>query len=142
LPLEFGKGGLKILGIGFLALFKSGADDVGESIFKYSVGHYKDLKVLGRGTGLDAHHVGQKAIMKKLVPDYSVSRGPSILVPRLGHTRGSGVVSRSMSSVSNARQLLARDILELRRVYPDIPNQALQTLIDMNRSMFPRSFSK
>lgn len=58
---------------------------------------------------------------------------PSILVPKLGHTQGTGVLSRSMSGFSNAREVFARDIFELRRVYPNIPNSSLQELIQMNK---------
>jgi len=67
---------------------------------------------------------------------------PSILVPKLGHTQGTGVLSRSMSGFSNAREVLARDIFELRRVYPNIPNSSLKELIQMNKTMYPRAFIK
>jgi len=36
-----------------------------------------------------------------------------------------------------ARSVLARDIKELRRVYPDIPNARLQELIQMNKQKYP-----
>ena len=36
---------------------------------------------------LDAHHVGQKALMKKLVADYDELTAPAINVPKLGHTK-------------------------------------------------------
>lgn len=39
--------------------------------------------------------------------------------------------------ISSARQLLARDIKELRRVYPDIPNKKLKELIDLNKLKYP-----
>lgn len=48
-----------------------------------------------------------------------------------------GIVSRSTKGITNARQLLARDLFELKRVYPDIPNSALKELIDMNKKMYP-----
>jgi hypothetical protein len=35
------------------------------------------------------------------------------------------------------RELLARDILELRRVYQDIANSVLQELIAKNKAMYP-----
>ena len=84
---------------------------------------------------MDAHHVGQKALMKKVVADYD-----AINVPKLGHTKRHperGIVSRSTKGITNARQLLARDLFELKRVYPDIPNSALKELIDMNKKMYP-----
>src|SRR5690606_37216351 len=83
----------------------------------WRVGSYSELK--GLEVGLDAHHVGQKILMKNFVPGYNLNTAPSILVPEVGHTiRGvNGIVSRSTIGITNARQLLARDIFELRRVY-------------------------
>lgn len=62
---------------------------------KFLVGPYNELK--GQVPGLDAHHVGQQAAMKRLVPGYDPATVPSILVPKVGHTiRGpNGIVSRS-----------------------------------------------
>jgi hypothetical protein len=46
-------------------------------------------------------------------------------------------------SIKNARQLLARDILELRRLYKGlVPNSALRELIDLNKKMYPQAFQK
>lgn len=62
--------------------------------------------------------------MKKFIPGYDELKAPAILVPRDGHTRkipGVGIVSRSMKGINNAR-----DIRELRRVYPDISNSKLR----------------
>ncbi|MDR2039446.1 MAG: hypothetical protein LBQ60_16105 [Bacteroidales bacterium] len=106
----------------------------------YEVGTYKSLR--GVEVGLDAHHVGQKALMSKFIPGYNPSTAPSILVPKLGHTQGIGVLSRETSGLSNARQILARDIFELRRVYPNVPNTSLQQLIQINKSMYPSAFVK
>ncbi|MGS2765242.1 hypothetical protein [Sinomicrobium sp. M5D2P9] len=96
----------------------------------------------GVEAGLEAHHVGQRALMKKFVPGYNANTAPSILVPKQGHTLGSGVLSRGTSGFSNARQVLARDIFELRRVYPNVPNSSLQQLIQMNKTMYPGAFIK
>lgn len=103
---------------------------------KYDVGLYKEIK---GAPGLDAHHVGQKAVMKKFVNNYDSDYAPAILVPKVGHTRRGprGIVSRSIKEIENSRQLLARDIWELRRVYPDIPNSQLLKLIDLNKKMYP-----
>jgi hypothetical protein len=46
-------------------------------------------------------------------------------------------VSRSSKEIKNTRQLLARDIMELRRVYPDIPNSQLRKLIELNKQLYP-----
>jgi hypothetical protein len=106
----------------------------------FEVGSYNTLK--GVEAGLEAHHVGQRALMKKFVPGYNANTAPSILVPKQGHMLGSGVLSRGTSGFSNARQVLARDIFELRRVYPNVPNSSLQQLIQMNKTMYPGAFIK
>jgi len=77
--------------------------------------------------------------MKKLVDNYDPNTAPAINVPNIGHTRAGlkGVVSRSTKGIENPRQLLARDIMELRRVYDDIPNSSLRELIELNKKMYP-----
>ncbi|WP_235989000.1 hypothetical protein [Aquibacillus kalidii] len=75
--------------------------------------------------------------MKKLVDNYDLNTAPAINVPKVGHTiKGpNGIVSRSTKGIDNPRQLLAREIRELRRVYNDIPNSALKELIELNKKM-------
>ncbi len=104
---------------------------------KFDVGPYNKMK--GLVPGLDAHHAGQAAVMKKLVAGYDYDTAPAILVPKVGHTiRGpNGIVSRSTNGLDAARDALARDINELRRVYPDVPNAGLKELVDMNKRMYP-----
>ncbi|EQB97777.1 hypothetical protein [Photorhabdus temperata] len=84
--------------------------------------------------------------MKDLVKNYDPKTGPSILVPKVGHTvskDGLGIVSRSRinpatgKEFTNARSVIARDIKELRRVYPEISNSKLKELINMNKNMYP-----
>ncbi|WP_206606756.1 RHS repeat domain-containing protein, partial [Chryseobacterium flavum] len=110
----------------------------------WKVGPYNELR--GVETGLDAHHVGQSAVMKKLVTDFEHNTGPSILVPAVGHRfKGpNGIVSRNTKGFENARQLLARDIFELRRVSGSqkLPNSALKELIEVNKNKFPEAFKK
>ncbi|MEM9681576.1 MAG: RHS repeat-associated core domain-containing protein, partial [Bacteroidota bacterium] len=144
---NLGSGGLKLAslipvgGVGGSYLVKVGD----KFVLKYSkhlwkVGKYN--KLLALKSGLQAHHVGQKALMKQFIPGYSWRRAPSILVPALGHTQGT-VVSRSTNQgIKNARQLLARDIFELRKIYPNIPNSQLQELIQLNKKMYPNAFIK
>ncbi|MDX1999364.1 MAG: RHS repeat-associated core domain-containing protein [Thermoanaerobaculia bacterium] len=105
---------------------------------KYDVGDYDRLRKIA-DTGLDAHHVGQKAILGRFIAGYDPKTAPSILVPKEGHTmRGPrGIVSRVTTGFSNPRQVIARDIRELRRVYPDIPNSQLFKLIELNRQKYP-----
>ncbi|WP_431045598.1 Ig-like domain-containing protein [Roseateles sp. L2-2] len=107
---------------------------------KYSVGQYNELA--GVVKGLDAHHVGQKALLGKLIPGYDPLTAPAILVPKIGHTlRGpNGILSRSVEGLTTPRDVLARDIRELRRVYQDVPNSSLQKLIKMNKEAYPGSF--
>ncbi|MBC8724626.1 hypothetical protein F6X37_24460 [Paraburkholderia sp. 31.1] len=109
---------------------------------KYAVGPYNEIR--GTVPGFDAHHVGQKALMQELIPGYDPLTAPAILVPKVGHTiRGpSGIVSRSVDGLSTARDVLARDVSELRRVYPDVPNQQLQQLIQMNKNYYRDAFAK
>ena len=104
---------------------------------KYTVGAYDDIR--GTVPGLDAHHVGQKAVMRDLVPGYDPATAPSILVPKAGHTRvgPTGRVSTSTDGFTSARDVVARDIRELRRVYPDVPNSQIQQLIQMNKDSYP-----
>ncbi|HDF2365897.1 TPA: RHS domain-containing protein, partial [Morganella morganii] len=115
---------------------------------EFDVDSYENLRaaVKGGNTGLDAHHAGQKAIMADLVAGYDPKTAPAILVSKSGHTvskEGVGIVSRSKINSStglpfkNARELLARDIRELRRVYSDVPNSALKELIAKNKEMYP-----
>jgi len=110
----------------------------------WKTGSYKELKGLEKG--LDAHHVGQKAVLKKFIPGYDLNKAPAILVPIKGHTtRGiNGIVSRNTQGFSNAREVLARDIFELRRVYGSqgIPNSSLENLIKLNKKMYPNAFIK
>lgn len=104
------------------------------------------IKING-GTGLDSHHAGKKAIMDKLVANYDKMKAPAILVPSVGHIRtNDGLAFFSRSHINpkkgkpfaSARELLARDIRELRRVYGDaISYKQLQELIDLNKSMYP-----
>jgi len=111
----------------------------------FTVGEYGSLRKIAVGTGLDAHHVGQQAVMKNLLGDfYNSQTAPAILVPKTGHTvsGAGGVVSRTTEGLNSARQVVARDIFELRRVYPDVPNSSLQQLIDMNKTKYPGAFNK
>lgn len=105
----------------------------------FEVGEYSDLRK-GAVADLDAHHVGQKAVMRDLVPGYDPDTAPAILVPKVGHTRsapnGAGVVSRSTKGFTTPRDVIARDVKELRRMYPDVPNSALQKLIRMNKDKY------
>jgi hypothetical protein len=133
--------GIKIL---MVAVKLEKAEDLATAapLGKYSSGPFNKLQ--GKVPGLDAHHAGQKAAMKRVVPDYDANTAPSILVPKEGHTiRGpNGIVSRNTNGLDNARDIVARDVREMRRVYPDVPNSALQKVIKLNKESYPDSFRK
>lgn len=58
--------------------------------------------------GIDAHHVGQKALMKDFVENYDLNTAPAINVPKVGHTiKGpNGIVSRSTKYFVSSSPLL------------------------------------
>ena len=101
---------------------------------KYDVGKYNEMP---NEPGMDKHHVPQKAVMKKLDPNYDPATGPSIQVPKEGHTiKGPrGIVSRSTKGINSPSELIMRDISELKRVYPDIPESSINELINMFKGM-------
>lgn len=78
------------------------ANEGGSRIFE--VGSYAKLRAVE--SGLEAHHVGQKALMYRFITNYDEKLAPSILVSKLGHTRGKGIVSRSTSGITNVFQHL------------------------------------
>jgi RHS repeat-associated protein len=125
-------------------------DPLGLTCGKWDVNSHQNNKnsVKGKNLGLDSHHVGQKNIMKDLVEGYDPLTAPAMLVPRVGHTvskEGVGILSRSKINsrtglpFDSARDLLARDIKELRRVYSDVPNIKLKELISLNKTMYPET---
>ena len=86
--------------------------------------------------------------MKDFIPNYKSNDAPTIVVSTVRHNlkkgglpAGKQVVSRN-GTFKNTRDLLARDIKELRRVYPDIPNSKLKELINKNKKMYPDAFKK
>ncbi|MBL8181385.1 MAG: RHS repeat protein [Blastocatellia bacterium] len=131
--LEMGKNPVKL------------AKQVGETARKFMSGQHSQLTKKAAGTGLDAHHAPQSALMKRFVPDYEPSFAISILVPREGHRiniPGVGRLSTNTEGFSSVRQVMARDIWELRRVYPGITNTELRQLIHLNRTLYPNYFLK
>ena len=109
----------------------------------WEVGPYPSIR--GRLPGHDAHHVGQKVGMKRFVGDaYDERLAPAILVPKVGHTIEGprGVVSRSLNGITSGRGLVARDIRELRRIYPEVPNSSLRQLIQDNKQLYMEAIRK
>jgi len=76
--------------------------------------------------------------MGQVVDDYNPQSDPSIAVPRGEHIK---IPTLKGDYSSNARDLLARDIANLRK-YTNAPNSALRELIDLNKSMYPNVFKK
>ena len=64
---------------------------------KYRVGPYNDIK---GAKGFDAHHVGQKALMKKFIKGYNPKTAPAINVPKFGHT----IKKKSRSSIKKPKR--------------------------------------
>ncbi|WP_317041458.1 RHS repeat domain-containing protein [Flavobacterium columnare] len=120
---------------------------------EFDVGLHENLLKQKTNPDLRSHHVGQKVIMKDLVANYDEMKAPAILVDKVGHNNKKpgyepGIVSRSKINsktgkpFGSARDLLARDIRELRRVYPNVPNSKLKELIDLNKKMYPEMNKK
>ena len=136
-------GAVPLIGDAGKVLLKHGDEALDTASALYRVGPYNEIK--GIAPGLDAHHVGQKALMAKMIPDYDPLTAPAILVPKAGHSIRDlerGIVSRSTAGLETPRAVVARDIMELRRVYPDIPNAQLQQLIRSNKTAYPQFFIK
>ena len=122
-------------------------DPLGLTWEMFDVGPYNVLRKMIAGSGMNAtaHHVGQTTLMKRFIPGYVRSTGPAIVVPGQGHISnivGRGRLNNIARVFANPRDLLARDIMELRRVYPDIPRAKLQELIQLNKKMYPEAFKK
>ena len=108
----------------------------------YNVASHTENKALGKGKGLDSHHVGQAAQMEKHIPGYDRNTAPTILVPNTSVGPNGRLATSRGNAFNSARDIVARDIKELRRVYPDIPNSKLKELIDKNKKMYPDAFKK
>lgn len=91
-----------------------------------------------KGDGLDVHHAGQAHPMEQLVPGYDRATGPAIMVPRGEHVT---IPTVQGQVAGTPRRQLAKDIKDLRN-YTSAPNSSLQELIDLNKTMYPNSFTK
>ena len=127
-------------------------DELGLLGEEFDVGLHKDLQKQKKDPDLRSHHVGQKAIMPNLVANYDEDNAPAILVHKEGHNNRKleltekgekGTVStKQVDPMTNkpfvsVRDLVARDIKELRRVYSNVSNEKLKELIELNKSMYP-----
>jgi RHS repeat-associated protein len=128
---------------------------------KYTIGLHDELTnwIKESGSDLTSHHVGQGVVMQEVLgQQYIYIKGLAIAVPKAGHTK-IGPNGRLRTTTTNqviklAREMgwdlttiegkrsvlryyLARDIRELRKVYPDISNSTLKELINLNYAFNP-----
>lgn len=105
----------------------------------YEVGTFDDLSKSGRsvsGDGLDIHHVVQKHPAAQVIPGYNLQTAPAIALPSAEHR-----LIRNLRGAygGTPRQLLARDVRNLRN-FTNTPKSAIKQLINLNKTMYPRSF--
>ncbi len=114
-------------------------DNFTPAVRAYDVGSFGGLK--GASTafdGLDIHHVAQSHPLQQIVSGYNRNSAPAIALPRAEHM---AIPTLRGDYGGTARQLLAQDIINLRN-YTNSPNSSLQSLIDLNKKMFPSAFTK
>jgi RHS repeat-associated protein len=125
--------------VGGLVTPSGGMKLAGKAVDAYEVGLSGALRLRSVvGDGLDAHHVGQAYAMERLVPGYSRLNAPAIMVPRVEHA---AIPALRGAVLLSPRQLLARDIISLRR-HTNAPNGSLMEAIRLNRQMYPEAFTK
>jgi RHS repeat-associated protein len=124
---------------GASAIEEAGVKAAADGVTAYEVGSYDALQAKSIvGDGLDLHHVGQAHIMEQLVPGYSRAAAPAIALPQLEHR---AIPTLRGAANLSARDLLARDIMNLRR-YTNAPNSSLRQLIELNKTSFPEAFAR
>jgi hypothetical protein len=109
------------------------------AVSAYEVGAYNALKARSVvGDALEAHHAVQASPAKQIIPGYLRRTGPSIALPKTEHD----VVPRILGSYTGTtRDLLANDISNLRK-FTKAHNTAIQDLIELNKAMYPKAFTK
>ncbi|NJS36662.1 MAG: RHS repeat-associated core domain-containing protein [Brachymonas sp.] len=112
---------------------------LGAPVGRYEVGLFDALKARSvPRDDLDIHHAMQKHPAGQIVDGYNPSKGPSIAVPSLEHSR---IPTQKGAFGGTPRDLLAKDINDLRN-YTNAPNSALRELVDLNKQMYPGAFKK
>jgi len=76
--------------------------------------------------------------MNQVIPNYDRNLAPAIALPRDEHKK---ILNIKGSYNGSARDLLAKDIKNLRK-YTEASKQNIQELINLNKVMYPQSFSK
>ena len=83
------------------------------------------------------HHVTQAHPSGQIIPGYNPATAPGIMIPKPLHH----LLARSRGQFQgSARSLLARDILELRKI--DAPATSLRQLIELNKQLYPGAYVK
>jgi hypothetical protein len=99
----------------------------------FEVGTVDDLWARSQvADDLAIHHVPQQYAAGQVVPGYNPKSAPGIALPTDMHT---SIGNLRGAYTGTARELLARDIWNLRRL--GIPNSVLGELIDLNRALYP-----
>ena len=88
--------------------------------------------------GLDIHHTPQGQAARQIIPGYDYSNAPGIALPKGEHQR---IPNMKGDATLLPRQQLAKDILNLRK-YTNAPNSSLQSLIDLNKQLWPELYGK
>ncbi len=112
---------------------------IAKSVTKYEVGTFDALKRQSvAGDGLDIHHAMQKNPAQQIIGNYNPATAPSIALPRGEHAM---IPTLRGEYTGSARSLLAKDIMDMRNK-TNAPNDALKTLIQLNKRMYPEAFIK
>lgn len=120
-------------------LFMLGALRNARAVEAYEVGPYNALKARSPANdGLVVHHAVQKNPAYQVIPEYNWKTGPSITIPEVLHRAFENL--RGLYT-GTPRELLGKDIWNL-RTNTDASNEALQELIELNKSTYPGSFDK
>lgn len=109
-----------------------------QGVVPYEVGRYSDLKNRSvPNDGIEIHHAAQRNPAQQVVDGYEGYTGPSIALPRGEHR----LIPTLRGVFSGSLDLLAKDAWDLRN-FTSAPNAAIRQLINLNREMFPNSFTK
>jgi RHS repeat-associated protein len=106
----------------------------------YEVGMTKDLQARSvKGDDLAVHHIPQGQPAGQLIEGYDYRNAPGIVIPTEEHRRIPTLTGEN--TAGSPRQQLAKDIRDLRN-NTSAPNSSLQTIIDLNKMLFPDAYKK
>jgi hypothetical protein len=87
---------------------------------------------------IDLHHVPNIRDSKRLIKGYKIETGVAIGLPSKVHRI---LKTKRFSDALNARDLLAREIYNLRRNSP-IPSSVLLKMVELNKKKYPDTFKR